>query len=94
MALSITDRCVNCYACMDVCPTQAISKGASQFEIDPLTCTECAGQHADPQCASICPVEEALLDGMGELIHPLGSLTGIPPTLRLVEGNAERPSAP
>ena len=21
MALSITDRCVNCYACQDVCPT-------------------------------------------------------------------------
>lgn len=85
MALSITDRCVNCYACMDVCPSDAIKQGASQFEIDPLKCTECAGHYADPQCASICPVEEALLDGMGEMIHPPGSLTGIPPTLQRID---------
>ncbi|WP_207063050.1 4Fe-4S binding protein [Motiliproteus sp. SC1-56] len=82
MPLSITDRCVNCYACQDVCPSQAISRGAQQFHIDPAACTECAGHFADPQCASICPVEEALLDADGKTIHPPGSLTGIPSTLR------------
>ncbi len=85
MALTITDRCVNCYACLEVCPSSAISKGDTQFHIDPIACTECAGDFADPQCASICPVEQALLDGFGNEIHPLGSLTGIPPTLRAVD---------
>ena len=65
MSLSITDRCVNCYACMDVCPSDAIAI-----------------------------VEEALLDGLGEVIHPPGSLTGIPPTLRLVEVSAELQVSP
>ena len=32
-----------------------------------------------PQCASICPVEGAILDAAGEAINPPGSLTGIPP---------------
>ncbi len=81
MALSITDRCVNCYACLDVCPSNAISQDPKQFHIDALACTECTGHYADPQCASICPVERALLDGEGHEIHPQGSLTGIPPTL-------------
>jgi len=94
MALSITDRCVNCYACQDVCPSQAISQGAARFEIDPLACTECAGQFADPQCASICPVEEALLDGLGAVIHPSGSLTGIPPTLRLSDAPVDQVARP
>ncbi|RRJ82896.1 4Fe-4S binding protein [Aestuariirhabdus litorea] len=84
MSFSISDRCVNCYACLDLCPSNAISQGVSQFHIDSLRCTECAGHFADPQCASICPVEGALLDGEGQALHPPGSLTGIPPTLRVV----------
>ena len=84
MALSITDRCVNCYACEDVCPSQAISQTERSFVIDPKACTECAGHFADPQCASICPVEGALLDNLNQVIHPPGSLTGIPATLKLV----------
>ncbi|WP_426415228.1 4Fe-4S binding protein [Aestuariirhabdus sp. LZHN29] len=83
MSLSITERCVNCYACIDLCPSNAITQGTTQFHIDPLGCTECAGHYADPQCASICPVEGALLDGSGQEIHPPGSLTAIPPTIRV-----------
>tara|TARA_R110002095_G_scaffold212470_1_gene201679 strand:+ start:220 stop:636 length:417 start_codon:yes stop_codon:yes gene_type:complete len=65
MALSITDRCVNCYTCQDVCPSDAITQGSTEFDIDARACTECTGHYADPQCASICPVEPALLDGQG-----------------------------
>jgi hypothetical protein len=37
------------------------------------------GDFADPQCASICPVEGAILDCDGIPLNPLGSLTGIAP---------------
>ncbi len=78
MALSITDLCVNCFACMDVCPSDAIHEARPVFAIDARACTQCEGAFADPQCASICPVEGAILDAFGEALNPPGSLTGIP----------------
>lgn len=88
MALSIIESCVNCYACEPLCPSQAISMGASFFLIDAKKCTECDGDFADPQCASICPIEGAILDASGNAINPPGSLTGIPPQ-KLAEAMAE-----
>lgn len=88
MALKIVDTCVNCWACVDVCPTQAIFQGSSFFEIDAQKCTECQGDFADPQCASICPVEGAILLADGQPANPPGSLTGIPPE-RLAEAMRE-----
>jgi len=32
----------------------------------------------DAQCASICPIEGAILDELGNPLNPVGSLTGIP----------------
>jgi hypothetical protein len=60
----------------------------SHFTIDARACTECEGDYADPQCASICPVEGAILDAAGEAVNPAGSLTGIPPE-RLAQAMAE-----
>ena len=88
MALSIVESCVNCYACEPLCPSEAITKGEEIFLIDAKTCTECEGDYADPQCASICPIEGAILDASGEAINPPGSLTGIPP-LKLAQAMAE-----
>jgi ferredoxin len=79
MAFSITELCVSCFACLDVCPSEAIAEAVPVFAIDARKCTECADAHADPQCASICPVEGAILDADGEAANPPGSLTGIPP---------------
>ncbi len=79
MALSIVDSCVNCWACYDVCPSEAIYQSAPHFLIDVKKCTECEGDYAHPQCATICPIEEAILDASGEALNPPGSLTGIPP---------------
>ncbi|WP_114418404.1 4Fe-4S binding protein [Marinospirillum perlucidum] len=79
MAYQIVDKCVNCTACEMVCPNDAISADVNQFNIDPLLCTECAEAFADPQCTSICPVEGAILDELGEAVNPPGSLTGIIP---------------
>lgn len=86
MSLSIVDSCVSCWACVDVCPSDAIylSEQERRFAIDGKKCTECEGDFADPQCASICPIEETILDSSGMAINPPGSLTGIPPE-RLAE---------
>ncbi|MGB1090874.1 MAG: 4Fe-4S dicluster domain-containing protein [Oceanobacter sp.] len=79
MALSIVESCVNCWACYDVCPSEAIYESKPHFKINAKKCTECEGDYAVPQCASICPIEEAILDASGEAINPPGTLTGIPP---------------
>lgn len=79
MALSIVESCVNCWACVDVCPSEAIYASSTHFKINARKCTECDGDYADPQCASICPIEEAILDSHGLPMNPIGSLTGIPP---------------
>jgi ferredoxin len=47
--------------------------------IDAKKCTECEGDFADSQCASICPIEGAIIDAQGEWMNKPGSLTGIPP---------------
>lgn len=82
MAYSITSACVNCHACMDVCPSRAISQGVPHFVVDARACNQCEGEYADAQCGSICPVEGAILNGLGEVVNPPGSLTGIPPEKR------------
>jgi len=79
MSYSISELCVNCHACYDVCPNDAIYKASSQFMINKKSCTECEGDHDDAQCASICPIEGAILQPDGEAANPAGSLTGIPP---------------
>lgn len=79
MALQIVDGCVNCWACEPLCPSKAIYAALPHFLIDARKCTECDGDYADKQCASICPIEEAIVDSQGEALNPPGSLTGIPP---------------
>lgn len=79
MSFSINELCVNCWACVDVCPNDAIASAKPHFTITASKCTECIGDHDDAQCASICPIEGAILDATGEAINKPGSLTGIPP---------------
>ncbi|MFC3608331.1 4Fe-4S binding protein [Stutzerimonas tarimensis] len=88
MALKIVDACVSCHACAAVCPSEAIYKGESHFKINPRKCTECEDDYAEQQCASICPIEGAILLSSGEWANPQGSLTGIPPE-RLAEAMRE-----
>lgn len=79
MALRIVESCVNCWACVSVCPSRAILAAKPHFVIDDATCSECLGDYADPQCASICPIEGAIVDAQGVALNPPGSLTGIAP---------------
>lgn len=79
MSLEIIESCVNCWACLPLCPNDAIYEAAPTFLINADKCTECEGDFDEPQCATICPIEGAILDAIGEEFNPAGSLTGIPP---------------
>lgn len=50
MAYKISDECISCGACAAECPVEAISEGASTYEIDPDKCIDCGN------CANVCPV--------------------------------------
>ena len=51
MAYKISDACISCGSCEAKCPTNAISEGDTQFEIDADICIECGA------CADVCPVD-------------------------------------
>ena len=85
MAVRIIASCINCWACQPRCPAHAIYESKPHFLVDPRRCTECQGVYPDPQCASICPVEGAILDARGDPINPPGTLTGIAPITLLKE---------
>lgn len=59
MSLHITDECINCGACTDTCPTEAIYEHAEAevHVIDPERCTECVGFYERKMCQVECPVE-------------------------------------
>ncbi len=77
MALQITALCINCWACEPLCPTHAIVAAQPHFRIKAQQCNECGGYYADPQCASICPIEGAIINSQGQPLNPAGSLTSI-----------------
>ena len=79
MAFKIIEGCVNCWACEPLCPSGAIYESSPHFMIEAAKCTECDGDYADPQCASVCPIEGVILDGHSLALNPPGSLTGIAP---------------
>ncbi len=50
MAHVISSDCVSCGSCEPQCPVGAISRGDSQYVIDPEKCVDCGA------CVSVCPV--------------------------------------
>ena len=55
MAYKITDKCISCGACADVCPVQAISEGESIYVIDQETLMD-AKKHPEKYFFSGCPI--------------------------------------
>ncbi|MFA6136734.1 MAG: 4Fe-4S dicluster domain-containing protein [Sulfurimonas sp.] len=61
MAVIITELCINCDACLQNCPVNAIADdtdnptGANRYYVQPEKCVECVDLFDDPQCAAICP---------------------------------------
>jgi ferredoxin len=47
----IIDGCINCGACVEVCPVVAISEQGDTHKIDQEICIDCGA------CDSVCPVD-------------------------------------
>ena len=62
MSLKITDQCIACDACVDECPTEAISEADPIYIIDSDMCTECVGFYDSPSCVNVCPVDSIVPD--------------------------------
>ena len=62
MPLRINDSCINCDACVSVCPSQGISEGDVRYVIDQDACSECVGFFSQPQCADVCPMDSCVLN--------------------------------
>ena len=50
MAHTITEECINCGACDESCPVNAISEAGDKRSIDADTCIDCGA------CVDTCPV--------------------------------------
>jgi len=51
MAYVISDKCVACGNCKEVCPVEAINEGTPIYTIDAEKCIDCGN------CTGECPVD-------------------------------------
>jgi ferredoxin len=69
MAVVITDICINCAACIDECPVEAIvdeddnPTGEEIYYVYSDKCVECVTYHDVPACAEACPTEGCIVWG-------------------------------
>jgi len=49
MAMVITGACMDCGACLGVCPESCINEADGVYTVDAARCTDCGA------CARICP---------------------------------------
>ena len=63
MSVIINGTCINCGACIDECPVEAIvdeddnPTGEEIYYVYPDKCVECVDHHDEPACATACPTE-------------------------------------
>ncbi len=61
MPYIITEECIVCNACVDDCPTEAISEGDDIFLIDQDKCIECVEESDEAQCVEVCPIDDCII---------------------------------
>ena len=67
MAVLITDTCINCGACIDECPVEAIvdeddnPTDEDTYYVHADKCVECVDHHDEPACATACPTEGCIV---------------------------------
>ena len=59
MAYKILEsECTSCGACEAECPNVAIREKGGIYLVNAKKCTECIGHFDQPQCVSVCPVDD------------------------------------
>jgi len=61
MAIKILDNCINCAACEEECPSDAIHRGDEIYVVDPGACTMCKDEYPSPKCVEVCPIEDCIV---------------------------------
>jgi len=58
----VAANCTGCSACEPECPNDAIYETKNGlFAINPDKCTQCEGHFDEPQCASVCPIDDTCI---------------------------------
>ncbi len=69
MAVIINDTCINCGACIDECPVEAIVDEDDNPTAEEIyyvfedKCVECVDHYDTPACAESCPTEGCIVWG-------------------------------
>lgn len=69
MAVVITDTCINCGACIDECPVEAIVDDEDNptdeeiYYVFEDKCVECVSYGDEPACAEACPTDGCIVWG-------------------------------
>jgi len=61
MALRITDECLGCGACLQVCPVEAIWEAGDVYHINNDRCVLCVGYSENLLCKTVCGVPGAIV---------------------------------
>jgi ferredoxin len=77
MAMQITDECINCNACIDECPSNAIFAADEPYKLNgeehaapsdefsyivKELCTHCEGYSDEASCVTNCPTDAVIDD--------------------------------
>ena len=71
MALKIVESCVNCFACYDVCPSNAIYQSSPHFKINPKNARNVKTIMRCPSAPAFAPMK-AILSADGLAMNPPG----------------------
>ena len=60
MAHTISDNCVSCGTCADLCPEGAVTEGKDKYVVDATKCKDCG------ECEDTCQESAIQGDGKGK----------------------------